>query len=100
MIKKIALNAITCKWANFPFNSACGFSPAWRNASLHVFHHPLISQEQLLIPVGGGGGVKSLGTVISESSEKLSARRNHKARSPSISQEGRRKQAHCWKDPL
>lgn len=97
-MKKIALNAMPYKWVISHFNSACGFSPAWRNASLYDFHHPLNSQELLPIPVGGG--VKSSGAKISEVSEKLSSRRKHKARSLSVSQKGRKKAAHCWKDPL
>lgn len=47
--------------------------------------------------IPAGGGVEASEAVVSEGSEKLSARRDNKARSPPASTVERIK-VHCWKD--
>lgn len=85
-VKSIALHPEACTWA--ASHCAWGCPPTWRA------HYPSALNFSA---IPAGGGVEASEAVVSEGSEKLSARRDNKARSPPASTVERIK-VHCWKD--
>ena len=89
-VKSIALHPEACAWA--ASHCAWGCPP---DVERRLSPHYPSALNFSAIPAGGG--VEASEAVVSEGSEKLSARRDNKARSPPASTVERIK-VHCWKD--